>query len=460
MLTVSWMRAYHTRTGLDAASIIQALGPSEGAAGPSGQSMLTFEESDDLDLEFFDLQALRSRAFATGVGAPFHVVAANGIELHPRPYLLAHSSGFLSIRFTADLRQDPRIQRDGPRALASLERAPWVGQEMRWEVGGTSFTSSLRGAQNFVFFNVIERLLDRPVDLDELAAAAEEERLGNERINRLCRDNEMSHPFPVTFGTHIELDRAAHPTPEDEHTCFRDILSEAIEVGALPPEAHADAHVWERPTGSWYLLENQSLLFRDGSEPSTLGVHDPQLVQLLEFLLLRRASLRSIQRDTQRILTSGSDVSRRRIDEWRLLLATTTDDYVLHDQVSHALLPAKEHLRTSPLVRDLATLEDQVRTNIDSFQARIDLASQSASTIIGSLFAVVAVVIGFGSVLKTAASSLLGTTSVDLPAEFPWLNSGIDITVSFAAFAVTWVIIKRAGERLPGLSPYRTKRSR
>ena len=138
--------------------------------------------------------------------------------------------------------------------------------------------------------------------------------------------------------------------------------------------------------------------------------------------------------------------------------STTTDDYVLHDRISVFLVPLNQHLRTSSSVRDPALLEEQVRRNIDAFQTRIELASQSVSTLIGALFAVVAAVLGVGSVIRVAAAAHESIPLSQFPDAHPWLNSSIDILVTVLAFALTFAFIRRAGNRVPALRPFRRMR--
>ena len=305
--------------------------------------------------------------------------------------------------------------------------------------------ASLRGCQNLLFLAAHEILVRGDFTLEELVPFAEDGPDGNARLHELSRRGELSHPFPVTFGTHIEVIDPSLPSL----TFCEDLVDRvmtATETGTL---AANHALVDGTTATPWYLFENQSFVFLPASDGAN-GVYDPDRVRLLEFATLRRGALRSIQRDTQRVLTGGSDVSRRRIDEWRLLLATTTDDYVLHDRISSLLVPMAQHLRSNSAARDPERLELQVRANINSFQARVERASQSVSTILGALFAVVAAVVGLGSLAKAIVAAQLDLSASELAEGHTWISSGID-------FAVTVCRVRRDVAGDPSFKRTRTR---
>ena len=306
-----------------------------------------------------------------------------------------------------------------------------------------------------LFLAAHEILVRGDYDLRSLIPLARDTAYGNRHLQDLAAKGELSHPLPVSFGTCFEVVDAE--LAGDLVRCVE--LVNAVMARAAPHESPANSGVVDAGSDRpWYVFENQSFVFLPDGTADPTGVFDADRLRLIEFLTLRRGALRSIQRDTQRVLSGGRDVSRRRIDEWRLLLSTTTDDYVLHDRVSTLLVSLNQHQRTSSSVRDPVLLEDQVRRNIDAFQTRIELASQSVSTLIGALFAVVAAVLGVGSVIRVAAAAHESIPVSQFPDAHPWLNSSIDLVVTLLAFALTFVFIQRAGNRVPALRPFRRPR--
>jgi hypothetical protein len=444
-LSVSWVRAYHTRR-LERASEI--IGKLEDAGVVTPQ--------DDTKIGFFDIQALRSSHFATGLGPRLSVRLDDEEEpLVIRSHLLAHASGFIVIRLTASSIDNPTLEGAEPRRLAELERLPWNFRQLRWTLGEVSFEAGLREALNVLFLAAHEILMRGRYDVAALVPLARDSSFGNKHLQSLAALGELSHPLPVSFGTCFEVVDAALAT--DLTGCVEFVNAAMVE--ATPHENPANSGVVDAASDRpWYVFENQSFVFLGSGVADGTGVFDPDRLRLIEFMTLRRGALRSIQRDTQRVLAGGRDVSRRRIDEWRLLVSTTTDDYVLHDRISVFLVPLNQHLRTSSSVRDPSLLEQQVRRNIDAFQTRIELASQSVSTLIGALFAVVAAVLGVGSVIRVAAAAHASIPVSEFPDAHPWLNSSIDILVTVLAFALTFVFIRRAGSRVPALRPFRRMR--
>jgi hypothetical protein len=445
-VTITWIRAYHTRRLERADAIIGTLHRA-GLVTPL----------DDTAIGFFDIQALRSSHFASALGPALGVRMEDGGELmRVRSHVLAHASGFLVLRLTLSSDDNPSLADLTPERLRTFERMPWNAARVTWQLAEQEFEAGLREALNVLFLVIHEQMVRGRHRLETIVEQARDTPLGNRRLQELATRGELSHPLPVSFGTIVEVVDAQ--LAGDLSACV-EYVDSAMQ-GAVAGESPASSGVVDASSARpWYVFENQAFVFTGPAEPDPLtGVYDPDRLRLLEFLTLRRGALRSIQRDTQRVLTGGRDVSRRRIDEWRLLVATTTDDYVLHDRISQLLVPLKQHLRTSTSVRDPHLLEAQVRQNIDSFQARIDLASQSVSTLIGALFAVVAAVVGVGSVLKVALAERLALPLSELPDRHPWLSSGVDIVVTVGAFVVTWLLIRQAGNRVPALRPFRSGR--
>lgn len=374
-----------------------------------------------------------------------------------RCHLLAHSSGFIVFRLT--VRSD-EVQYSGVPDdvfFSGLERAFWIGNtSFRWFVGadGKSMTGNARIPLNYIFLDLHERWRGRIANSDQLCQWAEEGKTGCERIHELCHKGELHYPFPVSFGTQLEFGRDAGNPAE---------LDQLVQAIAEPHAGHSLRTVFAREVTNtrWYLAENQAFtLVSPAAFDKVLDVLDPDRTQLLEFLSLQRAALRSVQRDTQQILSEARGVTRERVEEWRMLLATTTDDYVLHDRVTRLLEPVRLHLATAPSVRDPSILENQVRNNITSFQSRLDLAGQQISTLIGALFGVVAAVLTLGSVLKTIASRLLEVEVGQLADQHPITSVLIDLGVVTLSYLLTMVYIRRASRRLPppDVSPGRSRR--
>lgn len=443
--SVSWIRTYHTAHfagdlhGLTTAAEVR--------------QRLKFV--DQYIHEFFDIQALRSGHFTRAVLDPFSFSARVPVlgqtsmgELLgvARCHLLAHSSGFIVFRLT--VRSD-EVQYSGilnDTFFAGLERAFWIGNTpFQWFIGsdGESMTGNARVPLNYIFLDLHERWRGRIATPNQICQWAEEGKMGCERIHKLCQKGELHYPFPVSFGTQLEFGRDTGDPAE---------LDQLVQAVAAPHAGHSLRTVFAREVTStrWYLTENQAFtLMSPAAFDGLLDVLDPDRTQLLEFLSLRRAALRSVQRDTQQILSEARGVARKRVEEWRMLLATTTDDYVLHDRITRLLEPVRLHLATAPSVRDPSILENQVRNNIMSFQSRLDLAGQQVSTLIGALFGVVAAVLTLGSVLKTIASRLWQVEVGQLADTHPITSVLIDLGVVTFSYLVTMVYIRRSSRRLP-----------
>jgi hypothetical protein len=414
-----------------------------------------FKIVDQYVHEFFDIQTLRSGHFVRAALAPFKFsgivplrdqATRAEIEGLARCHLLAHSSGFIVLRLT--VRSD-EVQYSGlldDVFFAALERAFWVSQTpFRWFVGsgGESMTGSARVPLNHIFLDLHERWRGRIATPDQICDWAVEGKRGCERLHELCLRGELHYPFPVSFGTQLEFGI------DDGDPTELDYLVQAV---AEPHSGHSLRTVSAREVTStrWYLTENQAFtLVSPAAFDGVLDVLDPDRSQLLEFLSLRRAALRSVQRDTQQILSEARGVTRKRVEEWRILLATTTDDYVLHDRITRLLEPVRLHMATAPSVRDPSILEDQVQNNITSFQARLDLAGQQVGTLVGALFGVIAAVLTLGSVLKTIASRLWHVEVGQLTDKHPITSVVIDLGVVALSYFLTMVYIRRVSGRLP-----------
>ena len=175
---------------------------------------------------------------------------------------------------------------------------------------------------------------------------------------------------------------------------------------------------------------------------------DPDRTQLLEFLTIRRAALRSVQRDTQRMLADGSRISRARVDGWHQIVTTTTDDYVLDDRIGQLISLLRQHNSNDRRLRDLAELEEQVRANLDSFQRRLEAGGAWVSSVLGALVGAGALVIGLDAVTRSILSRVVGVSVTDLPVRYGGLLSAVTITLLALTFAGTYTLIRRASESL------------
>ena len=177
---------------------------------------------------------------------------------------------------------------------------------------------------------------------------------------------------------------------------------------------------------------------------SDLDVIDTDRTQLLEFLTIRRAALRSVQRETQRILVAAGKVSRGRVEAWHEIVATTTDDYVLDDRVGKLMTVLRRHNAENRRLRDLAELEAQVRANLESFQRRLESSGAWISSLLGALVSAGALVIGLDSVTRSVLARLIGTPTAQLPVQRPALLSVVTIALLAVTFAGTYALIRRA----------------
>ena len=128
-LTVSWIRAYHTRR-LDRAGDVIGRLEAAGVVTPA----------DDLTIGFFDISALRSSHFASGTGPQLTLRLTEDDEpLVVHSHLLAHASGFIVARITASSVDNPALAEMGPSRLAELERLPWTPRQVQWTIGEVDF---------------------------------------------------------------------------------------------------------------------------------------------------------------------------------------------------------------------------------------------------------------------------------------------------------------------------------
>ena len=390
MLTVSWLRAYHS----------PILGPVRDALDGLAASG-DIRPRDDQALDVFDIQAVRLGHFATADGPAFEVAGhwdgAAGrctARWRGRTHLLLHASGFVVVRMTLSSADNPHLSHEDSQLLSRLERLPWEMHDFAWTVRGETVRGNVRACLNLVFLHLLEALPGGRPRTDRASLAVEGPD-GWEHLHQLCRDGELSHPYPVSFGTHIEI---ADPGLAADPAAQHDLLDEAF----LRASGLGKAGDLERDTEdvAWYFLENQSVVFRAAPLDPDGVLVDPTRTALLEYVTLRRAALRSVQRDTQRVLAGRTGVSRRRLQEWQQLVQTTTDDYVLSDRTGQLLSLLQARIGELPRVRDPEDLENQVRSNLDSFSTAIEGAGSKVTEAVGALFAVLAAVAVFTTPLR------------------------------------------------------------
>jgi hypothetical protein len=435
VLTVSWLRAYHS-------PIVGPVGPAVAALAATG----LIHPHDDQRLGVFDIQAVRLGHFATADGPEVEVEghwdgpadACRG-TWRGRAHLLLHASGFVVVRLTLSSVDNPGLEPADPRLLARLERLPWEALDFAWTVRGETVRGNVRNCLNLIFLHVLENLPDGR-RADDRAACALEGPDGWDYLHGLCREGRLSHPYPVSFGTHIEIaDPGLAADPAAQHA----LLDEAF----LRSSGLGTAGDLERDTEqlSWYFLENQSVVIRaEPADGARGGLVDPLRTALLEYVTLRRAALRTVQRDTQRVLAGRHSVSRRRLQEWQQLVQTATDDYVLSDRTGQVLSLMRARTAELPRVRDPEDLEAQVRSNLESFSAAMEGSSSKVTAAVGALFAVLAAIAVFTTPLRLVLDWLDGGfDGTPYSVDHPIRSAVIEFTVT-VLIAVLFLWLLRA----------------
>ena len=447
--SVSWFRAYHVGLLLpDVPSFIMS--------GEAGERLTAVEHTQQ---RFFDIQTRRSRhatralytpsVHATGLFRQNGRMAEFGAPVNI--HLLAHASGFVCLRPTI------RFDQVQPAAdgwlLRHLERGLWdTDLDLRFSIAGTAepVTGNVRPLLNWVFLDLLTRWSGSRPDPEQLTTWSAEQDFGCERLHQLVAEGRLDYAYPVSFGTQLELTDsrlAARARNWDEvaaqisHQIMR---GPSPDLDVSPVDVERDCrNLW------WYVEESKALtLTPPRCLHPELNVVDPDRTQLLEFLTIRRAALRSVQRDTQRMLADGSRISRARVDGWHQIVTTTTDDYVLDDRIGQLISLLRQHNSNDRRLRDLAELEEQVRANLDSFQRRLEAGGAWVSSVLGALVGAGALVIGLDSVTRSILSRVVGVSVTDLPVRYGGLLSAVTITLLALTFAGTYTLIRRASESL------------
>jgi hypothetical protein len=420
----------------------------------SGRASESLNAIDHAGSRFFDIQTLRSRhvgraRYTPGVhvrGSFDHDGQTVEFDAPLAVHVLAHTSGFVCLRPT--LRFDQLRPGVDTRLLRHLEGGLWDPRMgLRFQITDVAepLIGNMRTLLNRVFLDLLTRWAGEEAHAGQLADWAQEGRFGCERLHQLTAEGRLDYPYPVSFGMQTEVcvksflnrRRAEHAADRIAHEIMR---GPSPELDVVPVDIDRDCrNVW------WYVEENQALTLTTPRDiDPELDVIDTDRTQLLEFLAIRRAALRSVQRETQRILVSGRKISRGRVDAWHQIVATTTDDYVLDDRIGRLMGPLRHHNSDDRRLRDLAELEAQVRANLHSFQRRLDASGAWVSSLLGALVSAGALVIGLDSVIRSALARLTGVPVAKLPAQHPALLSVVTIMLLALTFAGTYALIRRA----------------
>jgi hypothetical protein len=427
----------------------------------SGQAGDRLRPIDPLRHYFFDIQTLRTGQVARARYLPeipvtgffSHGDRMTGFTGRTHVHVLAHISGFICLRATIQFGQlHPRPAERS--LLHHLERGLWDGKlGLKFGVPGTAqpLTGNVRTLFNWVFLDLISRWAGRPALPERLTEWAAEGPFGCERLHELARQGRIDFPFPVSFGTQFEIAEsrlASLPPRKADELAARlayEVMRGRQSRSDVPPSdiEHDAGRVW------WYVEESQALtLTATAVIDPDLDVIDTDRTQLLEYLAIRRGALRSVQRETQRILSRESRISKARIETWYHILATTTDDYVLDDRIGQLVKPLQAHNAEDRRLRDLAQLENQVRGNLESFERRLETTGAWVSSVIGALVGAGALVIGLNSVVLSVLSRLLSVPAGQVSTRDGALLSAVTIALLALSFFGSYAVMRRASATL------------
>lgn len=458
---LSWIRAYHTGVFADRlpADLVRR-------AQARGLPLTLLDVDEHM---FFDIQALRQGHVARAKLPPIEVTGevvlpgtdgvsrSRGIRAEVVTHLLLHQSGFMVIRPT--IRFD-RISAEGgitPAALHKLERAVWaMATKLSWWIPelDTPLRGFARTYMNYVFFSVLVRWSRQRVRPKQIAVWAEEGMHGCERLHELTRAGVLEHPYPVSFGTDIQVVVPMLPqeTPDQWNRriaplAWEIMRPESAAVDTAPSDIEPDAQ-----TVAWFMDESVSLLVRaDGAFHPELDVVDADRSQVVEFLALRRGGLNSVQRATQRVITERIAISRRQLGQWQYLVATLTDDYVLASRIGVLLEPIKESFARDRRLRDLGDLERQVRQNLDWFQARIEAAGQWTGGLIGAAVGAAALAFSLAEPVRLLLAWATGTSAEAVVDRYALLLALSILAVVVVSFVGSFALVLRLSTRLKPL---------
>jgi hypothetical protein len=456
--SLSWIRSYHTGVFSDVPPAVLLE-----AAAESGGNLIPVDVNE---LDFFDIQALRRGHVAR---AKFQPVEVTGLVTLPGPtgdtqvrkmralvitHVLAHRSGLVLLRPT--IRFDSLSVQGGlaATALHRLERAMWtLASDLWWHVPGSAepLAGYTRNYLNFVFLDLFARWSGDTVDPHRLAAWAVEDVHGCDRLHEMVAEGMLEHPFPVSFGTDIQLVLPRRPDESGADwstrvsTLAMDVMRPESTVVDTPPcDLEPDTHAL-----SWFVDEHVSLLVRaHGRLDDNLDVIDMDRTQVTEYLSLRRAGLANVQRATQRVITEHIGISRPQLARWQYLVATLTDDYVLHSRTGRLIEPLKLHFSRETRLRDVNDLERQVRSNLDWFQARIEAAAAWTGGLVGAVVGAGALALSLTEPARIVIARVTGTPAESVADRHGLLLAGTLLVVVSFSFVVSFSVVRRLSSSL------------
>jgi hypothetical protein len=460
---LSWIRAYHIGVFADTPPLDLL------TSNDLGVTLLDVDEQ-----QFFDIQPLRRGQVARGKLAPVRVTgpmrlpdaAGQGVVRHISgevvTHLVAHRSGFLLIRPT--IRFD-RLQVEGglsAPALHTLERGVWaMASDLTWQLSEIELRGYVRNYMNYVFLDLFTQWSGEKPSRRQLAEWSVEEKHGCERLHRLVAEGRLEHPFPVSFGTDVQVAMARRPDESiaDWNARAAELAWEIMRpstgaVDTTPLDLESDAR-----SVAWFMDESVSLVVcADARLDPDMDVLDPDRAQLNEFLALRRGGLTSVQRITQRVITERQGISRRQLARWQYLVATLTDDYVLHARLGRLLEPVKLSFARDPRLRDINDLERQVRSNLEWFQARIEAAGQWTGGLIGAAVGAAALAFSLTEPVRLVIGTVTSTPVAEVGDRHGPLLAGAVLAVVLLAFSLSFLLVKRLSDTLRPLARRRSVR--
>lgn len=399
------------------------------------------------DPEFFDVQSLDQGHVARlrlG-GVRFHsrdVEGATHLASSVNVHMLLHAAGFLVLRLTIR----PDLISDGlPWGLQDFHRlydCIWTQPYFTWTILTDSeprrLRAGVRRVMDWLFFDTHERLLGRPRSPEVIDEWTSHHDSTVGRFVALQARGEVLSPYPVIFGTHYEFLDAKAAEASASPKWLQDFMAGSDHLAADVQDIDCDLD-----DSQWYVGENKSMvLLSKGRLDDELDAYSPDRTQLIEMMTLRRAALRLVQRATQAAITGRQTITRRQLVEWDRVVAAATDDYVLHDRIGQYIEPLKRHVDSTARVRSLATLEEQVRRNLASFQSQVDAAAGRAQVVVGILFGVVAAT-ALGPLARQVATRLfsvrIGSTGATV----------VDLIVVAVMACVALVVLRRANRLDP-----------
>lgn len=410
------------------------------------------------DEQFYDVQTTRSRHVVRLKIGGIHLTPdwpsrgpQDVEENHLDVQLLIHAGGFLLMRLTL---ADEHLHGSRPttfEAFRYLNRIVWEPAGVKWraelrDVTETS-TCGVRDFMDLLFFHLHERSHDRRPEAGALSRVIEggaDARYG--RLDELVAAGEIKSAYPVVFGTHYEFgwddEKAAAEQRDAACRLARGAREEVVGQTASVEGAGG--------SGEWLIGENQSVVIaspgrRGDRRDEATGGYDPLRLQIVEYLNLQRAALRSVQRATQLVITERRHVKRRDVSEWERLVAAYTDDYVLHDQVATVLEPLQRHLCEDPSLRDPGELERQVRSNLATFDAALGAGTDRAGVILSLLFGIVAAV-ALTEPIQRAIHTISGLEGEpgDFADDYPVVASSLDLGLIVVIALLSAWIYRRA----------------